>query len=258
MIAVMLIDHAVSCLKQKILKATNMTIQLYLEDTYLLHSESLILHSKEDESGVFIILDQTVFYPQGGGQPYDQGIIKNDHFETQVILVRQINDEIRHYITSPHNEIPTGSKVNCIVNQEIRLLNSRYHTAAHLLGNIVEMIHPKLKAVKGHSFPGEAYVEFQGDDTVDPIIIQEAVNQSITKNDKTIIFEIDPISFEQKFYKLPYSVPENKKFRVMQIGDKLPVPCGGTHLSFISEIGKVSIGKIKAKNNIARICYEVR
>jgi len=137
------------------------------------------------------------------------------------------------------------------------MLNSRYHTAAHLFGNLVEVLYPMLKVIKGHSFPKEAYVEFQGDETVDIVQIQNIIDETIAQNNKTQIFETDLTSFEQQFYKLPYNVPENKKFRVMRIGDMLPVPCGGTHLSSIAEVGKVLIGKIKLKNNIIRISYEV-
>ncbi|MDB6095726.1 MAG: putative metal-dependent hydrolase [Francisellaceae bacterium] len=243
-----------------------MTRKIYLEDTYQFHSEGFILQVGEDEKGIFILLDQTVFYPQGGGQPSDQGVIKNDYFETNIILVRQINDEIRHYLTSPYNEISTGLKIECLVNQKRRMLNSRYHTAAHLLGNIVEKMYPKLKAIKGHSFPKESFVEFAEtstttslpkDNTLNLNEIEIAINDAIVNNYKTKIFEIDPISFQQQYYELPYRIPENKKFRVMQIGDMLPVPCGGTHLSSISTIGKFSINKIKVKNNIVRISYEV-
>ena len=62
---------------------------------------------------------------------------------------------------------------------------------------------------------------------------------------------------KQTFYKLPYAIPENKKFRAIQIGSMPPVPCGGTHLSSIGEIGGIKIGKVKAKNNIVRIAYIV-
>ncbi|AAY61628.1 threonyl and Alanyl tRNA synthetase second additional domain protein [Rickettsia felis str. Pedreira] len=234
-----------------------MTIQLYLNNTYLFESKASILNYGEDEKGKFIILDQTIFYPQGGGQPSDQGVIQNDYFEANVTLVRQVDTEIRHYIGAASNEIPINSIINCLVDKNRRMLNSRYHTAAHLLGNIVEILYPMLKAVKGHSFPGEAYVEFQGDVPVDVTQIQNTVDQTIAKNNKTEIFETDPISFEQQFYKLPYIIPENKKFRVMRIGDMAPVPCGGTHLSSTTEIGKILIGKVKLKNNIVRISYEV-
>ena len=195
-----------------------MTIQTYLQDTYLFTSQGQIINTGQDEGGNFFVLESTIFYPQGGGQPADQGRVRGDDFTADVIKVRQIEGEIRHYSQS----IVTSSinaKVALFVDQERRVLNSKYHTAAHLLGNIVEMLYPSLKAIKGHSFPGESYVEFTGNEMeVEQEHIEEKINQAIICNDKTNVFEIDPKSFEQKFYKLPYAIPENKKFRAIQIG----------------------------------------
>lgn len=219
----------------------------------------MIKETGKDEKGIFIILDQTAFYPQSGGQPSDQGIIKNDCFEADVIHVAQQGDEIKHYITSQTTEIPVGSKVYCLLNQERRLINARYHTAGHLLGNILEILNPKLKAIKGHSFSGEAYVEFQGDvdEAINPTTLQNTINEASARNDKAMVFEMKPTAFEEQFYKLPYRIPDNKKFRAMQIGNMLPVPYGGTHLSYIGEIEHMRIIKIKNRNNCMHISYEV-
>ncbi len=234
-----------------------MTQKLYLQDTYQFHFEGLIQEVEKEEKGMFIILDQTAFYPQGGGQPSDCGVIRNDHFKVNVIHVAQHGDQIRHYIEPIATETLVAQKVYGVVDQKRRLTNARYHTAGHLLSNIVEILNPKLKAIKGHSFPGEAYVEFQGDEVVDVSTLQNAINKAIAENDRTIVFEIDRLSFEKQYYRLPYNIPDNKKFRVMQIGDMPPVPCGGTHLSSIGEIGLIKINKIKNKNGILRISYEV-
>lgn len=235
-----------------------MTKKLYLDDTYAFDFQALIQSGGNDEKGVFILLDQTAFYPQGGGQPSDHGLIKSECFEWTVIHVAQRGDDIRHYVTSQTDEIPEGSKVYCQINQEKRLLNARYHTAAHLLGNQVEVLHPTLQAVKGHSFPGEAYVEFQGEaGEINAASLESALNEAIARKDKTTVFDIEPKAFEGRFYTLPYSVPDHKKFRAMQIGDLLPVPCGGTHLSDIGEIGSIKVSKIKPKSNCVRISYQV-
>lgn len=233
------------------------TKKLYLENTYQFYFEGLIQKLAEDEKGTFVILDQTAFYPQGGGQPSDHGVIRNDYFEASVIHVAQHGDQIRHYLESITSETLEGQKLYGAVDQQRRLINARYHTAGHLLSNILESLKPSLKAIKGHSFPGEAYVEFQGEDEINIDLLQEKIDVTIAKNDKTKIFEIDLNSFEEKFYKLPYNIPENKKFRVIQIGDMLPVPCGGTHLSCISEIGVMKINKIKNKKGTLRVSYEV-
>jgi len=234
-----------------------MTNKLYLKDTYQLHFEGIVQEAGKDEKGIFITLDQTAFYPQGGGQPADHGVIGNDRIKVNVAHVAQHGEQIRHYIEPSTIETLVAQKVYGVVDQNRRLTNARYHTAAHLLGNIAEIINPKLKAIKGHSFPGEAYVECQGDEAISLEELQNAANEAIAANDKTTIWEIDPQSFEKQFYKLPYKTPDNKKFRVMRIGTMPPVPCGGTHMSSVGEIGLIQINKIKNKNGILRISYGV-
>lgn len=233
-----------------------MTKKLYLDNTYLFESNALILFCNQDEKGNYVILDQTIFYPQGGGQPADHGIIKGDDFILQVVHVAQVGDEVRHYIKQPLEGILQNSQILCNVDKIRRISNAKYHTSGHLISNIVEKIYPHLKATKGHSFPGEAYVEFQGaNGLIDQVIIEEALSKVIAENLSTRIFKSDLVSFENNYYKLPYQIPGNKDFRIMQIGDFLPVPCGGTHLEALGEIEKLALSKLKIKNDILRIAY---
>lgn len=232
-----------------------MTQLLYLSDTYLFETCANIVVQQQDDKGSYVLLDQTIFYPKGGGQPFDQGILKNNGVAIDVTAVRLVDQEIRHYINSNVSDNLQGQAIQCLLDKNRRLLNARYHTAAHLLGNVVEVLYPSMKAIKGHSFPNEAYVEFQGDGLVDLDKLQESLNQAITAGHTTRIFEIDQAGFEAKYYKLPYEIPGDKAFRVMQIQEFLPVPCGGTHLANTREIGRMNISKVKAKNGIVRISY---
>jgi alanyl-tRNA synthetase len=147
--------------------------------------------------------------------------------------------------------------VTCKIDFNRRLLNAKYHTAGHLVAGCLENAHPQMIATKCHAFPGEAYVEFQGASDLQIQSIQELVNQPLQRKISTKVFEIDLSSFESKYYKLPYSVPANKPFRVLQIGDYKPVPCGGTHLSNTDEIGSILIKKVKTKDGVLKISYEI-
>lgn len=242
-----------------------MTKPLYLEDTYLFICKAHIISQNTDSTGDYVILDQTIFYPQGGGQPSDQGIIRGDDFELNIISVRQVEHEIRHYLRNLSTIILKDLPVICSLDTNRRLVNARFHTAAHLLGNIIETMYPSFKVIKGHSFPQESYIEFQiseSSNTFQPqdnmsITIQNAIDLAISSDHKIKIFHIDPYSFEKKFYKLPYQITNDRIFRVMQLGNYAPMPCGGTHLSSTKEIGNLQIGKIKVKKNTLRISYEV-
>jgi alanyl-tRNA synthetase len=242
-------------------KGKKMTYQLYLKNTYLFESNAQVVTCKKDERDMpYILLDQTIFYPQGGGQPCDRGKIVGDDFEYAVRDVRQIGDEIRHYIEPNQNSAKNShenSGVRCILDKDRRLLNARYHTAGHLLGNIAEELYPNLKAQKCHAFSGEAYIEFSGSEIPNEESLQESLRNIIAKNLSTKIFETDRIQFESAYYKLPYEIPETKKFRVMQIGNYPPIPCGGTHVKSTGEIGEITLKKMKQKSNVLKISFGV-
>lgn len=82
-------------------------------------------------------------------------------------MVRHIDNEIRHYINGTISAILLNQSVTCCIDKTLRMVNARYHTAGHLLGNITQILYPNLQTVKGHSFPNEAYVEFLGNDLPD-------------------------------------------------------------------------------------------
>jgi alanyl-tRNA synthetase len=238
-----------------------MTDRLYLKDTYLFESDARIVECKKYERDVpYILLNQTIFYAQGGGQPCDHGKIVGTDFEYTVRDVRQIGEEIRHYIElsqSSTQNLPENSVVKCILDKDRRLLNARYHTAGHLLGNVVEELYPDLKAQKCHAFPGEAYIEFRGDEMPNEESLRESLRNATTENLLTKIFETDHRQFESTYYKLPYEIPETKKFRVMQIGNYPPIPCGGTHVRSTGEIAEIMLKKMKQKNGLLKISFGV-
>jgi alanyl-tRNA synthetase len=230
---------------------------LYQKDTYLTQIQSTVVDIQKDEKGMYVVLDQTIFYPQGGGQPSDQGIMIQNDVPIAITFVRQIENEVRHYTADLVNDQWIGLHVLCQIDAERRLLNARYHTAAHLLGNIAEIEYPSLKAVKGHAFPGESYVEFLGCEEINATSIHEHLKTAIEERLTTQTFELSADDFESQFYKLPYHIPRDKIFRAMRIGIYAPVPCGGTHLKNIQEIGAMTIRKVNRKNGITRISYGV-
>jgi len=234
-----------------------MTIARYLDDTYLLESSARLVGTGRDERGSYFLLDQTIFYPQGGGQPSDTGMIRGDSFVCDVVQVRQAVEGICHYCADGVPDAPVGTEVTCVVDEERRMLNARCHTAAHLLGNVVDRLHPALRAVKSHSFPGEAYVEFAGEGTPDVTALADALRGAIDAGLSVKTFETDAASFQRDYYTLPYHIPADKHFRAVQIGDYPPVPCGGTHLADIKEIGELLPTAVKNKKGMLRIAYHL-
>jgi alanyl-tRNA synthetase len=236
-----------------------MTKLLYLQDPKLFRIEAVIVDYGQDQRGSYVVLDQTVFYPQGGGQPADQGEIDlHDEGTLYVHDVRLEDSEVRHYV----NELPgkniKNRPVSIAIDPVRRGINTRCHSAGHLLGAVAEACYPNLQAIKGHHFPGEAYVEFLGEpDSDDPEALQSLIDSVISENLTVQTRNLEPNEAADIIVKLPYTIPTDKELRICEIGNYDPIPCGGTHVSSLSEIGSVKITKIKAKKGKTKISYEV-
>lgn len=138
---------------------------LYFADTYQFAATTTLMASRQDERGPYIILEQTPFYPQGGGQPCDQGQINLASTILQIDFVRQVAGEIRHYLAasaaSSNEGLLVGQSVHCTLDAHRRIRHAKLHSAGHLLSHILTREYPQCRAIKGHHYPGECYVEFQ-------------------------------------------------------------------------------------------------
>lgn len=118
---------------------------LYLENFTLFNATANVLDILQENGRTVVILDQTIFYPQGGGQPYDQGIIENHNSRFIVEEVRLVDGIVKHSGTFEQGTFSKGDLVTCVVNQERRELHSRLHLAGH----VVDMAVTTLNLTKG-------------------------------------------------------------------------------------------------------------
>lgn len=185
-----------------------------------------------------VYLDRTLFAPQGGGQPSDTGVIGN----VSVVCVSYTNDDdIAHAVTSTEG-MNVGDVVSMNVDRVPRELHSRYHTAGHLLAGVAERLLPRLKAKGGHHWPGEARVEFLCDVEPSQGFIS-ALNAELIDAIETDA----PISATN-------GVPPP---RLVTIQSFQPLPCGGTHVRSLRELGAVTVRGVKLKKGILRVGYDV-
>ena len=105
---------------------------LYLEDSYLKECDARVVSVT---NGKYTVLDQTVFYPKGGGQPCDTGKIVKENETYNVVYVGKFSGEISHEVDRVG--LKEGDNVHCILNWERRYKLMRSHTAAHLFGSLL-------------------------------------------------------------------------------------------------------------------------
>lgn len=236
-----------------------MTTQLaYFDDTDKIRDISLIVASKKDEYGPYLLLKRTIFYPQGGGQPCDQGTLGVGAHIVPVHSVRYLHHEVRHYTNQDHSLLVAQEAV-CILDAQKRVLHSKLHTAGHLISNVVESLYPQWRALKGHHFPGQCYVEFSAKNEILTEIFPETI-QAETKRfiETDCLISAAYLEKEQGRNTCPNlacRAAPDQDTRVIRIGDFPFSPCGGTHIKSLSALQGLKVIKVKIKKDLMKISH---
>jgi Ser-tRNA(Ala) deacylase AlaX len=229
-----------------------MTHLLYLSDTYMFESSWIIREKWENEYGHYIILDQTIFYPQWGGQPSDTGMISSESGTFEVEMVRlDEHGTVYHYGVCRDGIFTPGESVTLEIDREKRILNARNHSAGHLIDIAMRNIWlSHMKLLKWYHFADGPYVEYSGNlhEPVEWVILrlQMEIDRLIEWDIKMIIT-----------YDMNVKSPEGKTPRYAHFEGYDGCGCGGTHVQSSGEIGKVTIRKIKIKDGNTRVSYSI-
>jgi Ser-tRNA(Ala) deacylase AlaX len=230
----------------------------YFEDTYKFEDQATILSVNKDETGHFLLLNQTIFHPQGGGQPSDQGTLQVGSDTIPIHRVKSVDNTIRHYTDKSYSPL-VGQEVKCFLNQDMRLTHAQLHTAGHLISNIIEKLTPHWNGVKGHHFPNECYVEFTSQNGKSDALSLEQITEEIKKyvamDCSLSRDQVTGDKIKELCPNLKFNILHDQPVRIVRIGDFPFSPCGGTHVKSLGEIKGLEITRIKMKNKIMKINY---
>lgn len=221
---------------------------LYYQEPYRTSFTTAVTHQATDEHGrPFAVLENTAFYPTGGGQPHDTGYIAG----TAVVDVEEVDGEIRHYLENP---LPTVGKVSAKIDWKRRFDHMQQHTGQHILT--------------------AAFVELYGYPTVSfhlgrEIVTIDLATESISADElqaaeslaNEIILENRPI--EQKWitkeelsaYSLRKQVSVDEEIRLVIIPEFDTNGCGGTHPSSTGQIGSIKILSTEKQKKNTRVRF---
>ena len=235
-----------------------MTKLNYLDNTYLFESEAIFVEIKENEKGRAVILNETIFYPQGGGQPADKGeIVSGDNIFVVSDVRLDETGTVWHFGEFKNGEFKQGDKVILKIDKDRRILNAKLHSAGHLLDCAVsKMGIENLKPTKGFHFPDGPYVEYDGtiENPAEIIpVLQKNIDELIAQN---LQIERKDLSTEEAQAKGIWT-PVGKSARVVNFAGFSICGCGGTHVNSASGIGKITIRKIKSSQGKTKIAYAV-
>ncbi len=237
---------------------------LYLEDTYQSEHNATVTSTQEvDGKGTALILDQTIFYPQGGGQPADQGKISNSNGGCFIVKdVRLIDGIVYHFGQFIQGTIAPDEKVTLTIEMPRRLLHARLHSAGHLIDAAVQSLGLPLTPTKGYHFPDGPYVEYLGEIAADGredirLHLEQKVNELINSQFQSEIITTSKAELAELCSSVPHYVSEDKPVRVVTFVPKLGCPCGGTHVKNSEEIKEISLTKLRVKSGQTRISYKL-
>ena len=220
-----------------------MTEQLFREDSYIRECDATVVESRDGG----IVLDRTVFYPMGGGQPGDTGTISWDGGNVDVIDTRYGDGgSIRHVIGEAAEGPPAGTAVTAAIDWDRRYLHMRMHTALHLLGSIL-----KYGVTGGNISATRSRLDFDMEDTVDKEQVNAALAELVAADHPVRcrwITDEELAAQPELVRTMSVQPPKGAgKVRLLEIEGVDLQPCGGTHLRSTGEVGNVSLGKVEKK-----------
>lgn len=239
-----------------------MTERLYLKT--LEHGYATSFHAKvkhvDDDC---VTLDRTLFYPLGGGQHWDVGVLNGPNGLLDVTEVRG-REDIVHTVGQDH-QLGVGDEVTGTVDWSQRYAHMRMHTAQHVVSGLVYEMFDGARTVGNQIHAHRSRIDFN------PISFDEAMLSSLTNavNERILagLSVTDSIMTRDAMNAimppdrtnmdlLPSSV---KELRVIEIGDRVDMcPCAGTHVTNLAELGPMTItGKKSKGKGTQRITYEL-
>ena len=222
-----------------------MTIELFRNNSYLKEHDTTISEIVSDG----LVLNETIFYPEGGGQPGDEGSITINNQTIDIIGTRYTDNKLVHLIENIDG-FKKNEDVRLNLNWIKRYSYMKVHTCLHLLCSIIPF------PVTGGSIgDGRGRLDFDLDTKPDKEEVLNKINELINKDYLIHISSItdkelddNPDLVRTMAVKPPRS---SGQVRMIRIGDDIDFqPCGGTHVSKTSEINHVKSVKIENKGKM--------
>ena len=226
-----------------------MSRPLFREDSYLRTAPARII-GQTAEGG--ILLDQSLFYPTGGGQPGDSGYL--EWTDGRVVIETAVKGDGEAIVLVPalaQPLPPVGEMVTQVVDWDLRHSHMRVHTALHLLSVVIP-----LPVTGGQIGAGKGRLDFNMPHPPEDVAgLQGALNELISRDlavTSDWITDVELSANPGLVKTLSVAPPQGQgRVRLIRIGSgdaQIDLqPCGGTHVARTGEIGPVTLGKIENK-----------
>lgn len=231
-----------------------------MEDSYAQSVSANVLRVADEKNAVYLALDRSIFHPRSGGQPSDQGAIEGPSFRVDVKRAMLQTGVIIHYGKAEGK--PDTGPVTCKINWPNRFLLMRKHTAAHLLDYCLATLTSSRVETTDSWLGDDPYVGYGGPvpSALDLERLTALANGFIQWGLNVDVITLDRAAAERLIADAPNvsRLPKSEKLRIVTIEGQLPIPCGGTHVRNLGEIGALEVRRTERAETGFRLHFEVK
>jgi misacylated tRNA(Ala) deacylase len=223
---------------------------LYATDAYVRSFDAVVQEVTADGG---VVLDRTAFYPTGGGQPHDLGILTWDAGSARIVEVRKSGGQVLHRVEGAP---PTAARVHGELDWERRYALMRHHTALHSMSGVIFQLYGAT-VTGGQMYPDRARMDFQL-----PDLSRERLDH-IEERTNELLAQARPVSIRFLPRAEAFQIPDLIRTRVNLLPEGIEIirvvdiegidqqADGGTHVANTREIGSVRItgSENKGKGN---------
>lgn len=225
-----------------------MTEKLYYQDSHRKEFEATVLDCKEEKDGFYVVLDQTAFFPEGGGQASDTGHLN----EIEVIDVREKADIIYH-ITK--EALPIGSKVKGEIDFSERFSKMQQHTGEHIVSGLVNQWFG-YDNVGFHLGKEKVTMDFNGELTNEDLRkLELAANEAVARNIKIQVTFPSKDELKELTYRSKIEI--EGQVRIVEIPGFDSCACCAPHVDYTGEVGIIKLvgaEKYKGGTRVSMLC----
>jgi alanyl-tRNA synthetase len=238
-----------------------MTIRLYYDNAWQKEFDGTVTLIRDEDDGIWLALDRTAFYPEGGGQPCDRGSLAFSGGQIEIISVQADGDKIIWHQVKPENKgkLPAvGETVHGIIDWERRFDFMQQHTGEHIIasclyeqtGGFTHGLHIGQETSSIDVTLPDGSMKL---DTGKLASIEEMANQRIAQDGNITCSFPDELELASMPLRKDPTVTE--QVRVCAIGSYEMVACGGTHLSRTSQVNLVKLLYVQPARGKMRLFF---
>lgn len=240
------------------------TNRIYQHNSYTRNNKTKVIDLTSKNGFDVLVFEETIFFPEGGGQPSDMGVVHSVHGDHNITYVydHSLETEVYHVTDAPCGTFAIGDEVETTLDWDRRFSNMQRHTGEHMLSGV---IHSMYNGTNKGFHMGADYIaiDIEADGRILTAVEVAAAELEVNK----LIWENHPVkttwfgSYDESLI-LPVrkQVPHEGRVSVVTIGTnddiKDCIACCGTHLSSTGQVGIIKVTKSEPSRGMTRIYFD--